>query len=214
MTNRSGRLGGLRFSANFYEKSDDSLFNVFNHFQISLQISKLLGRGIIPFMPEWLDLRVNAGAGVDITFANYYKTESAKESGSASEGVAAAGVYNFALFAEMNNFEFDSDDDSLSTELIIPYVGFNLEMMTDQDGLMLMPSVALGVRTTVARVLGITPDLYKGNPGLTARVRQATFSPDNDGKSDILKMDIRTKLYDGASIKNWVITVFSPKKKK
>ena len=78
-----------------------SLNNTF----ISVEVSKLLGSSIIPFMPDFLDLRATAGFGLDLVNSTYYPNEEYKKYNVTVNGSGASTVTNFGIGIEYNKLD-------------------------------------------------------------------------------------------------------------
>ena len=166
-----------------------SLNNTF----ISVEISKLLGSSIIPFMPDFLDLRATAGFGLDLVNSVYYPNEEFKKNNVTIKGSGASTVTNFGIGIEYNKLE-----------KIIPYVGFDINLTGDKSGAFIHSSVNIGARTTIRRLKG--PEL-EGNPQASIKSNADFFTPDGDGNADTLTFKINTKYQKDAQPKDWKVEI-------
>lgn len=184
-----GWLCGLNFEYKYNDRG--GWMSYMDNFFINLEISKIFGRGIIPFMPEFLDLRVSAGIGIDIIHTTYYPNSYYKTYGIMVSDSFITAAYGLGLDIEYNAFEY-----------VVPYLGFNCKFTGDKSGLMVHPEVHVGARTTIGRIEG--PE-DTGNPKLRIKASPAIFTPDGDGKADELKLKIKTKYEKGAEPKSWKV---------
>ncbi len=166
-----------------------SLNNTF----ISVEVSKLLGSSIIPFMPDFLDLRATAGFGLDLVNSVYYPNEEFKKNNVTIKGSGASTVTNFGIGLEYNKLD-----------KIIPYVGFDIDLTGDKSGAFVHSSVNIGARTTLRRIKG--PEL-EGNPQASIKPNSDFFTPDGDGNADTLSFKINTKYQKDAQPKDWKVEI-------
>ncbi|MCR4736518.1 MAG: OmpA family protein [Treponema sp.] len=170
-----------------------NLMYYFDNIFINLEISKLFGSSIIPFMPDFLDLRATFGIGADIINTEFYPNESYKSDKQLVNAKGFALDYNFGAEIEYNDFE-----------KFIPYLGLDVNLSGDKSGTFVNSSVNVGVRTTIRKIVG--PALV-GNPGLSIKTKPDFFTPDGDGKDDELTFKIKTKYAEGAEPKSWKVEI-------
>lgn len=166
-----------------------SLKNTF----ITLDASKLLDKSILPFLPDFLDLRASAGFGIDVISGTYYPNEAYKKNNEfvkASKGVMA---FNFGVEAEYNQIE-----------KFIPYAGLDFSFSGDKKGLFTHAALNIGVRSTFNKITGP----HNGNPALSIRTSPSTFTPDGDGTDDEVTFKITPKYQKDAQPKSWKVEVF------
>ncbi len=188
-----GWLAGIHLEWRSNKDNGNMMKSLKNTF-FTIEVSKLLGNEILPFMPDFLDLRATAGIGIDAINAVYYPNDLYKKNNVTVAGKSAAMVTNLGVEVEYNKID-----------KVIPYAGLDFNFAGDKGGMFVHTSLNVGARTTLSRIKGPKPE---GNPGVTVKTSPAFFTPDGDGKADELTFKITTSYQKDAQPKSWKMDIF------
>ena len=133
-----GWLFGLRYVHLSY--GPGGMIHGFSHNMLTVEIAKIFTKYHIPFFPRWLDFRLKFGFGVDFSGGRYYKSEAMKSARLTSEEHFQTLMISPGAFFEFSGFEH-----------ITPYLGANFDFTPDINGTFFMPTISLGLRTTLER---------------------------------------------------------------
>ena len=147
---------------------------------------------LIPVVPSAIDLRPTIGVGVNLLNTEYYKNENFK----AFDRITKA--QNLSLLGNAGlEIEFP-----IISEKIIPYIGFDANFSPDNEGVFTYLDVNAGFRTTIGGLAGPRTFNVKVTPS------SDYFTPDGDGKMDIVDFKIQTKLMPGTKAESWKFEVY------